>query len=53
MMKMKVVTKQEILDFVMKQDPSKPVRMDEPKTSYECGCVMVHYAQDVLKFKGL
>lgn len=45
---MKKVSKQELVDFIKSQDDAREVNMQDCNSGYECGCVMVHYAQDVL-----
>ena len=45
------VTKQEIIDFVFAQPDDRPVNMRESRINKEeCGCVMVHYWSEVLKY---
>lgn len=44
------VTKQEIVDFINGQPQSRPVDMRENFFDEPCGCVMVHYGKEMLKF---
>jgi hypothetical protein len=48
---MKNVTKQEVIDFIKSQPDDREVDMQQSNSDYKCGCVMVHYAQDVLNKK--
>lgn len=49
----KKVSKQELVDFIKSQDDAREVYMRGSNSDYECGCVMVHYAQDVLNVKNV
>lgn len=44
----KVIKGQEIIDFIKSQPDDREVDFREYNSDYTCGCVMVHYAKDVL-----
>ena len=44
-----IVTVKQLHDYVLAQPDDKPVRNGENDANDECGCVMVQYANDVLK----
>ena len=42
----------ELKEFALSQPDDREVRMNEDKSSDPCGCLMVHFAKDVLNFSG-
>lgn len=49
---MEIITKKDLIEFIMAQPDERPIKMNESTDLHECGCVMVHYGVDVLKRKG-
>jgi hypothetical protein len=45
---MKNITFEELRNYIISQDNSRPVNMAHNHWSDSCGCVMMHYAADVL-----
>jgi hypothetical protein len=45
---MKKITFEELHNYIISQDDSRPVNMVHNHWSDSCGCVMLHYAADVL-----
>lgn len=48
---MEMLTKQQIYDFVNSQPDDREVNMFHYHFEQKCGCVMVHYAKDVLGYE--
>lgn len=48
---MKIITKQEIIDFIKSQPDDRPVNMRQMVSTDSCGCFMVHYGKEVLEIK--
>ena len=38
----RIVTRNEAEDFILSQDPLRPVNFEDYHIEHECGCVMVH-----------
>lgn len=49
---MRIVTKQELIDFVDAQPDDRPVDFNQFYSIEDCGCLMVHFGKEVLKLKG-
>jgi len=47
---MRTVTETELAEWVLKQDPCRPVNMQQNISSQKCGCLMVQFGRDVLGF---
>ena len=47
----KIVTAQEIRDYVLAQPDDRPIDNYNPNSEDGCGCVMVNYGRDILKLK--
>jgi hypothetical protein len=45
---MKKITFEELHNYIISQDDGRPVNMTHNHWSDSCGCVMMHYAADVL-----
>ena len=49
---MRIVTKQELIDFVDAQPDDRPVNFQQFYSTEDCGCLMIHFGKEVLKLNG-
>lgn len=50
-MKIPIVTKEEAVEFIMKQPDDRPINFMDPRDDDRCGCLMVHIGREKgLKF---
>ena len=45
---MRIVTKQELIDFVDAQPDDRPVNFKQFYSTKDCGCLMIHFGKEVL-----
>lgn len=49
---MRIVTKQELIDFVDAQPDDRPIDFQQFYSTEDCGCLMIHFGKEVLNLKG-